>query len=340
MEATLPKTLLTALLNDYLLPLAPDPVAYGAIQAAADERVRAQELAPLIDQDAGYRGFLFAQTFLAERMSEWQTDSKDLPNRNQILLERILGLLGKVPVRNLIACAHVERILGATQPVDEEAKISVVPSKIIPFALEAERVCQDNGWVSPESAFCAGLHYDWLAAVIKKRNGTPDDKSALSASFKEGLATAKTAYALGQHISEFELGKHLYAAGLLLPLGKAVMACLFPKSGGDKSWASFVRRCEGTGDHVFEYFQITESRRFPVTHAELSSLLVNFGALHRGLEKALCFYADPERLRRADSALYQLASLLSVAVRIARPGGQKARARAISGTLDESESHR
>ena len=323
MEATPLRAPFTKLLSDFLDPIAPDPVAFGVIRAASDEGVRAQELAPLINSDPGYRAYLFAQTFLSERMTRWEAESGALPNKNELMLERILGLLGKAPVRNLVACAHVERILGSMDPLGADQKIVVTPAKLIPFALEAERICQDNGWMSHEAAFCAGLHFDWLAAAIKKRNGTADEKSAPAAAFKEGLATAKTAYELGQRLRQFELGKHLFAAGLLLPVGKPVMACLFPKSAGDRSWSSFVHQCERAGDHVFDYYQFVEARRFPATHAELGSLLVNFGAILRKLEKSIQFHIDPERLRRADPELYQLASLLSVSVRMTRSGDKK-----------------
>jgi hypothetical protein len=332
MEVTTLPGSLQKLLSGTLLPIAPDPVALGVFQATGHEDVRAEALGPIIGDDSGYQRYLFAQTFLAERMSEWLTENEGMPNRNQILLDRLLRLLGKIPVRNLVACAQLDRMLGDSAkgpgsgaaagkppgPGKEEGKITVTPSRVIPYALAAETLAQDKGWVNPQGAFNAGLHYDWLAAVLKKRSAPPDEKTALDAAFKEGLAVGRMANELGQRVGKIQHGKSLFAAGLLLPIGKALMTSLFPASLDERSWAKFVKFCDQAGDRVFDYYLYSEHRRFPITHAELSSLVVNFGALHRSVEKAIYFYPYPERLKKVDADLYQLSSALSVAVRMAR----------------------
>ena len=64
---------------------------------------------------------------------------------------------------------------------------------------------------------------------------------------------------------------------------------------------------------------------FGATHAELGSLLINFGALLRPIEKAICFYPYPERLKRIDRDLYQLSSVLSLSATLAQAGKKKPR---------------
>ena len=201
-----------------------------------------------------------------------------------------------------------------------ERKPPGTPSQLIPFALEAEQICQDRRWVGPNEAFCAGLHYDWLAAINKKRGGAPEDKSALNTAFKEGVLTAKVAYEIGQGLQELRLGKHLFPAGLLLPIGKVIMACAFPARGAGTTWPKFLAEGEQAGDRKIDYLQFMENRRFPITHSELSSLVVNFGALLRDIEKALYFYPEAYRLKRSDPDGYQLSVLLSVATRLVRAG--------------------
>jgi hypothetical protein len=328
--ATLPSPL-QKLLKSTLQPVALDAVAQGVIGAIGHEATRAEDMAPLIGSDARYRNYLFAQTFLAERMSEWVTENEGQSNRDQILLDRLLRLLGKTPVRNLIACASLERLVGdpdpkpsggASQegpplgPGKDEGKITVMPSRVIPFALAAESACADRGWVHPETAFEAGLHYDWLAALIKKRKAPPDEKAALDAAFKEGLGIARMAYELGHRVGSVQHGKFIVAAGLLLPIGKPLMASLFPSSLGEGSWAKFAKSCEG--DACFDRLLFLEPALFPVTHRELGCLFVNFGGLLRAVEKAIQFYLEPYRLKGLEPHLYQLAALLSVAARMAR----------------------
>jgi hypothetical protein len=117
----------------------------------------------------------------------------------------------------------------------------VVPQEI-PYALGAERACEEAHVPYPAAAFLAGLHYDWLAAVIKKRKGSSDEKGVLESSFKAGLLTAKAGFNLGSQLSDIELGKYLYASGLLVHLGKVLMNLLFPKASEANSWANFVYR--------------------------------------------------------------------------------------------------
>jgi hypothetical protein len=101
------------------------------------------------------------------------------------------------------------------------------------------------------------------------------------------------------------------------------MTCLFPKSDGDKSWAKFLGDCEQAAEKKADFYQYLEPRRFAVTHLELGSLFVSFGELLRGVEKAIYFSSDPERLRKLDIGLYQLASILS-AITSFELGGEKA----------------
>jgi hypothetical protein len=313
MEATPLHPPFPKLLSDFLDPVKPDRVAFGVIHAAGDENIRAQDLEKLLNSDPGYRHYLFAQTFLAERMKEWGSETEKVSNRNEILLDRILGLLGKVSIRNLIACAYTNRVLGEPIETEGDEKISVTPSQNVPFALAAEKICEDQNWIFPEGAFCAGLHYDWLAALIKKRKGPPDEKTALESAFKEGIETAKAAYQLGLKSKEIRLAKYVFSAGLLLPIGKVLMTCLFPKADGEKSWAKFVTDCDQAGEKKSDFYQFLEARRFPVTHLELSGLLVNFTGLLQEVEKSIYFASNPERLRRIDPGLYQIASILNKA---------------------------
>ena len=313
------------LLRDFLEPIAPDPVTYGVIRSLSDENLRAQALAPVLSSDPAYVRYLLAQSFLAERMAEWAAENgeKNAPLGYSVLLERILGLLGKAPIRNLIACARQDRLAKLpAKPENPDDKVSVTPSKELPFALAAETLCQDKGWIHPERAFDAGLHYDWLAALLSARKGPPDEKTALASAFKEGLLLAKTAYCLGQALPDMRLGADLFSAGLLAPLGKVVMACLYPAS-ANPSWAAFAKECDAAGNHQLDHYAFREHRKFPVTHPQLSALLVSFGAVSRGVDKAVAFYLWPEALRHSGADIFQLASALSVAARMARHGDKQ-----------------
>ncbi len=129
------------------------------------------------------------------------------------------------------------------------------------------------------------------------------------------------AYALGEKAKEIKTGKYLFAAGLLLPIGKVLMTCLFPKTGTGNTWPDFLAEVDRAGDRRFDYLRFLEPKKFPTTHAELSSLFVNFGGILRVIEKALYFYQDPEPLKKASPDLYNLATLLSLATRMASTQG-------------------
>jgi hypothetical protein len=313
----------SGILDQFLRPTAPDPVAAGVIVGAGDENLRAASFAPLINSDLRYRNYLFAQTFLSERMSDWLEENAQSADRERIALDRTLGLLGKAPVRNLMACAHVEKILGTldlSEIIDPEKKVNPRPTELIPFALASEKICQDRSWIFSEAAFSAGIHYDWLSAAIKKKGGTPEEKTSIANAFADGALTAKMAYTLGERTREIKSGKYLFAAGLLLPIGKALMGCLFPK-GAVPVWNEFVAESEKIPERKYDFYRYVEHRRFPVTHAELGGLFVNFGLVLREVEKAIYFYQDPEPLRQTLPELYQLSVMLSLANRMAGAKG-------------------
>jgi hypothetical protein len=313
------KPIYKQVLKNYLIPLAPDPAIQQTLLLAGDETVRPQDLAPVIQGSANLLEFIYAQSFLAKRLAEWKEDTAGLVDQNGVILSRTLALLGKAPMRNLIACANQKRLAregsekSGTSEKKEEKPL-VVPQEI-PYALGAERACEEAHVPYPAAAFLAGLHYDWLAAVIKKRKGSSDEKGVLESSFKAGLLTAKAGFNLGSQLSDIELGKYLYASGLLVHLGKVLMNLLFPKASEANSWANFVTEAEDSIHHRYDRYAFLEKKRFGITHAELSSLLVNFGGLLRPTEKALCFYQDPWVLDGQDHASFSLAVALSVAVR-------------------------
>jgi hypothetical protein len=139
-------------------------------------------------------------------------------------------------------------------------------------------------------------------------------------------------------MEEIELGADLFAAGLLLPIGKALMACFYPKSTGDKSWPDLSKYCEKAGERAVDLMQLLEPKWFGATHAEMGALFVNFGALLDRLEKPIFFYTDPERLERTDHDLFQLSSVLSIASRLARTSDKKLRLESFhSAWLDEND---
>ena len=133
------------------------------------------------------------------------------------------------------------------------------------------------------------------------------------ANWKEALRTARVSYAIAGQVKEFKFNRFAFGAGLLLQLGKMLMAVSFPKEMADRSWAAFLTECDLYKTERKRAFEQLERRKFPISHNELAALFVSFFSLFRPIEKAIYYYKEPYFLKKASPDLYLMSVVLSIA---------------------------
>jgi hypothetical protein len=308
------------LVRNYLRPSEAGETMRAVLAAHADERFGAFDLAAVLRGNPAYTQFILTLGFLSQRVTAWREEDPHRQDPDRVLTERVAGLLGKSAMRNLVCSIALSRAIDTNLPRKGGEMPQVQPSQLLPMALKAEEDCQDRNWMNAELAFQAGLHFDWLAALLAARRGPKDARTALDEAFAQGTATARIGYTIGLKLKQVKLGSTVYAACLLAPLGKALMAVLYPK-GQDPAWVSLQAECDklnAWGDLAREVRELT--RFGGATFPELTALCVSAMGILSDIEPALRFWREPERIARADPDQHQLAMILHVAHSLARAG--------------------
>jgi hypothetical protein len=304
---------LSQLLRDFLMPAIPATTVLETIRASGNEKIRVQELMPLLQTNPSLAHFLMKLTFLANKVKDWRAEVPETVDHSVVITERILSLLGKNLVRNITASIALNRLLGANLPrKSKDTSLNIDYAQQLPFAIGAQEYCLDRKLMHADMAFNAGLHYDLLSTLLTKKKASQDQKAAVKEAFDEGFAIARVAYKVGQKMRKIRYDRYVFAGALLVPAGKVIMGMLFPKELKEKSWAQLVADCDKHPKGRFEALATYESRRLPLTYSEISGLLASFGETLRPVERAISCVSRPYYLDSIDPGLASLAGLWSV----------------------------
>lgn len=315
---------LDRLFREFLMPTIPSRMLAETIRASGDEKVRVRDLSSLLDANPAYVHFLMKLTFLANKVKDWKSEVPETIDHSKVITERILSLLGKDLIRNLTACAAISRHLGVNLPrSSKDTSLNLSPGDLIPAAVAAQEYCTDRKLMHADMAFNAGLHYDWLSAILAWVKASQDQKAAVKECFDEGFLIARIAYRMAQKMGKVRYDRFVFAGGLLVPAGKIVMSVLFPKELKENSWSQFLGDADKHPRGRPAFIECHETRRFPIGHLEISALLASFGQTLRPVERAICFADRPYYLDPIDPGLASLAGIWSVARTYAQAGSEK-----------------
>jgi hypothetical protein len=230
------------------------------------------------------------------------------------MLERSVQLLNRNVTRNVVAAIQLNRLRNAGLPRTKTDKLVLSPAEQLRYAILAEDNCLESELPGSDSAFLAGYHYDVLLAIYTTQKAPKDLTTTLEKSWAEGFKAARLAATLASHVNSFHHHSYIYGATLVAPIGKVLMAELFPKELGANSWSQFTTQCEKFGDRSQLALWVGEFRRFGFSYAELSGLFISFLGLFSSIESAVYFHSNPQNLMKEDQDLYRLSGLISVSL--------------------------
>jgi hypothetical protein len=278
---------------------------------------------PLIQANPAVWHLIMKLQMLAKKVKDWRAEVPENVDHSEVITDRILGLLGKDLLRNVVACIAINRKAGGALPrKNKDTSLNLNPPDQLPYSILAQDYCTEHKLMHADMAFNAGLHYDWIAALLNQRKASQDQKASVKECFLEGFAYARIAYRLAQKMGKVRHDRYVFAGALLVPAGKILMGVLYPKDQKEKSWAQFIADCEKHPYGKNEAIEALESKRFAMTHLEISSLIASFGQTVHPVERAIASVNHPYYLESVDPSLAQLASLWNV-VRVAAPKPHK-----------------
>jgi hypothetical protein len=300
------------LIAEYLQPLVPGQTVRTLIEASADPVVRPLDLAQIIKANQSYSQLLRRMDLLQSRIAEWKAEDEKRADMGDVILDRIVSLLGKQATRNAGVCIGLHKLQG-TLPKKESDRFNLTPQDQIKSALAAEGFCQEHNLAYSEIAYVAGLHYDWLKAIFVRNKAPKDALTALSAAWTEGFEAARIAYDLSRLVKDFKFDRMVFAAALLEPIGKSLIAALYPKDLAAASWSAFLSDCDKFKTRKEEAFDAFEKVRFDPTYREASALIIQYFGLLSPIEMAVYFSQHPYFLKKANRDLYRLSGIISLA---------------------------
>ncbi len=304
---------LVQLLREFLVPVVPAATVLETIRASGNEKMRVQELMPLLQKNPSLQHFLMKLAFLANKVKDWRAEVPETVDHSTVITDRILALLGKDLIRNITTSIALNRLTGTNLPrKSKDTSLNIDYTQQIPFAIGAQEYCLEKKLMHADMAFNAGLHYDFLSALLTKRKASQDQKAAIKEAFDEGFTVARISYKIGQKMRKIRYDRYVFAGALMVPAGKVVMGVLFPKELKEKSWAQLIADCDKHPKGRFEALEAYEAKRMPVTHSEISGLISSFGETLRPVERAISFVGRPYYLDTFDPGLASLAGLWSV----------------------------
>jgi hypothetical protein len=314
---------LSQLTKNYLLPSVPGETLTRVFALFTDSEFRPQELLYLLDTNPAFGHSILKQKLLAQKIAQWSQEDAKRTDQAIFLTKRVIGLLGKAAIRNLIASFRLARITNEGMPRKKDEDITLQPQQQIPFALKTEDFCQNMKWAFAEMSFVGGLHYDWLTALLASRKASDDTKKVLKDAYDEGFLTAQYAYKICQQIKGVRHDRFVFAAALVLPLGKALMASTFPKGGSSQAWTAAAAEWEKYGKLKTDAADHFENKLFQVTYPEMTALYVQAFSQIDLVGPAIRYALEPWLLLGGNRDQYQLAMILSTATTLIRSGALK-----------------
>jgi len=314
----------------HLLKLSLGRTAYRTLELTLNPLLAGPEvtngLVDVMNTNQAYYHFMQKIEALAGRGEQWGEGENKDGGVPQIPPTNIVGLLGKSTTRNSLLALRINRLRNEGLTRKEKDSMAMSPREQLHYALYLEEFCQDNYLAFPENAFKAGLHYDWIWSLIDKDKEIPKEtKAYFEEVWAEGFAIAQIAYGLGGLVKNLPHQEYVFAAGLLLPIGKIYMSMTMGKDGKTPNWKDYLAEMDKYGHRSTDYQLVTEKTKFGVTHAQYSALCMAVMGLAHPAERAVCFYMEPYFLKWApkEKTWYPLTVLLHLAAHIRKSQNNK-----------------
>ncbi|HTL11428.1 MAG TPA: HDOD domain-containing protein [Bdellovibrionota bacterium] len=228
-------------------------------------------------------------------------------------VDSAIVLLGMENSRSFLASLQLQRtVMGGHVEWTKDGKLAAEPNSFVGFALRTDEALAERKDAYSNSAFSAGLVFDYLAQAVTKYAADPKKAGQfVDQVFAHGMKTAKVGMLLADQVPDFNLKKYVFAACLLHDVGKLILAILA------QDYVDFYDETRKR-DLPRAVRQFAEEKRFGVGHPMLSAMVCRATGVHQPVEQAVFFHHNPIQLFRAGNRhAYTLSSLVCLASNVA-----------------------
>jgi hypothetical protein len=303
--------------TDRFLPLRLGATARDTLQEFIDIDVSAEDLVRILNRNQAYKD-LFSR--FVNQKTRKSSGEKEKDEESVSPTHRLISLLGMLGSRNLILSLRMHKATAGSFPVKEDGSIDIKASDYVKFGLECEELFLRNNLDYSETAYAAGVYFDWLKRALSTH---PSFKKGLEAYCdrvsKRALRCGILAYFLAQNVQSLH-PKQALAAGMLMHGGKLVLAGAF------EDYSAAETQMEES--NVPSIFRLLKEREFyGAGFEEAASQSLYYFDVFRTLAPAVRQTREPYTLKGGDHVQYDLASLLYLAECMGRswkiPAGEK-----------------
>jgi hypothetical protein len=291
--------------TDLFRPLRLGATARETLQEFADIDVTAEDLVRILKKNQAYRE-LFSR-FVNQKTGSQKTEE----GKNESPTHRLIGLLGMMGSRNLILSLRMHKCMEGKFPINEEGNVEVQVSNYLKRAIDLEEVFLKSKLEYSETAYTAGVYYDWIQNTFSKH---PQFKKILEPYCTEvwnrAFRTGILAYFLAKNVIGIS-PKQAMAAGFFLHGGKIFLASSFPEY-PDWEKAATNPKLSPLGRKILEL------ERFGYNFEEVSAHTLFYFDVFPSLREVISIAREPYYAKGKDPALYKFAALLYLAEEMAR----------------------
>ncbi|RZA07413.1 MAG: hypothetical protein EOP11_07760 [Proteobacteria bacterium] len=303
--------------TDRFLPLNLGATAHATLQRFIDIDVSAEDLVQILRADRRYqalfREFVDQKIKVREPGDEEASDGvKPKVEKKRTPTHRLIGLLGMIGSRNLILALRMNEAVAGEFPRGAEGKLDLKAADYLKCGPQAEEFFQRNRIAYPETAYAAGVYFDWIYLKLKAQGSLPKLEPFFQQTWKTALRAGLIAYELAKVVPG-QLPQQCFPAMVAAYGGKLLLA----ESYGD-AYVEFLKTQAGSIrlDSLSEL--ILERENFGLSFEEVAAHALAHFSIFSGYAPAVRHAREPYLLRGLDTAHERQANILLIADRAAQ----------------------
>lgn len=306
--------------TDRFMPLLLGPTAHGALQEFIDIDVTADDLVRLLRADKPYKQLFarFVKKKIRYRAPGEEEEKKGEKGEKKAApptpTHRLVSLLGMIGSRNLIISLRMHEAVYGTFPEDQEGNLDIKASDYLKTAMQFEEFFQRNRLEYPETAFAAGVLFDWLILSLRQTGNHKKLEPFVQSTVKTALRAGALAYELARRLPG-QLPKQSMPAAMIASAGLLLLADAAPET--------FPAEFKAIDDNKrldAEARLILERARWGLSYEEASAQALHYFSVFRPFAPVVRRSREPYVLKDADPAHYAQANLLLLTGELNRLG--------------------
>ena len=292
--------------TDRFLPLRLGPTAHDTLQEFIDIDVSAEDLVRILNRNQTYRSLFFR--FIAKKTAAPEKEKGQKEDSSPT--HRLVNLLGMIGSRNLIVALRMHRAATGIFPIGVDGEVDIKTSDYLKVSTEAEELFVRNKLEYAETAYAAGVYFDWFLRVQADDSGFKKLEPYYKEVTKRAQRVGILAYLLSRELPGFT-PKFAIAAGMLSQAGRLFLGTEFP------DFPDFEKELETNPKLTSCARAILERKQFGYSQEEVGSHSLRYFDVFRFLAPAVRYFREPYCLKGMDRQNYNFALLLGLAERMA-----------------------